>query len=56
MIKGFKVKLKPNDKQKQKLMECFGVSRFAYNWALDYQVKNYEQGNRYISEGNLRKI
>ena len=56
MIQGYKVKLKPNNKQKQKLIECFGVSRFAYNWALDYQKKNYEQGNKYIFEEDLRKI
>lgn len=56
MISGYKIKLKPNNKQKQKLMECFGVSRFAYNWALNYQKKNYEQGNKYISERKLRKI
>lgn len=56
MIQGYKVKLKPNNKQKQKLIECFGVSRFAYNWALNYQKKNYEQGNKYISERKLRKI
>lgn len=55
MIQGYKVKLKPNNKQKQKLIECFGVSRFAYNWALDYQKKNYEQGNKYILEEDLRK-
>ncbi len=56
MVQGYKVKLKPNNKQKQKLIECFGVSRFAYNWALDYQKKNYEQGNKYILEKDLRKI
>ena len=56
MVQGYKVKLKPNNKQKKKLIECFGVARFAYNWALDYQIKNYEQGNKYISESNLRKI
>lgn len=56
MIQGYKVKLKPNNRQRQKLMECFGVARFAYNWALDYQMKNYEQGNKYISESNLRRI
>lgn len=55
MIQGYKVKLKPNNKQKQKLIECFGVSRFAYNWVLDYQKKNYEQGNKYILEEDLRK-
>lgn len=56
MVQGYKVKLKPNNKQKKKLIECFGIARFAYNWALDYQIKNYEQGNKYISESNLRKI
>lgn len=45
----------PNDKQKTKLMQCFGVSRFAYNWTLGKQQENYNNGCKFISDNELRK-
>ena len=45
----------PNDKQKTKLMQCFGVSRFAYNWTLEKQQENYNNGGKFISDNELRK-
>lgn len=56
MIKTIKVMLCPNNKQKTKLFACAGTARFAYNWALGYEKKNYEAGNKFISDCNLRKI
>lgn len=46
----------PNNKQKTKLFACAGLARFAYNWALDYEKKNYESGNKFISDCDLRRI
>ena len=46
----------PNNKQKTKLFACAGLARFAYNWALSYEKKNYESGNKFISDCDLRKI
>lgn len=48
--------LLPNNKQKTKLFECAGVSRWAYNWALEQQQVNYKNGGRFISDSDLRKI
>ena len=45
----------PNNKQKTKLFQCFGVGRFAYNWALDKQQENYKNGGKLISDNDLRK-
>lgn len=56
MIKTIKVKLCPNNKQKTKLFACAGLARFAYNWALSYEQKNYGLGNKFISDYDLRKI
>lgn len=56
MIKTIKVMLCPNNKQKTKLFECAGTARFAYNWALSYQQMNYDIGNDFISDCDLRKI
>lgn len=56
MIKTIKVMLCPNNKQKTKLFACAGAARFAYNWALSYERKNYGLGNKFISDYDLRKI
>ena len=45
----------PNNKQKTKLIQCFGVSRFAYNWTLGKQQENYKNGGKFISDNDLRK-
>lgn len=55
MYKSFKVILLPNDKQRTKLFQCFGVSRFAYNWALNRQQENYKNGGKFISAFDLQK-
>ncbi len=55
MIKSIKVMLIPNNKQKTKLFQCFGVSRFAYNWTLGKQQDNYKNGGKFISDNELRK-
>lgn len=55
MFKAFKVMLHPNNKQKTKLFQCFGVSRFAHNWALNRQQENYKNGGKFISAFDLQK-
>ena len=55
MIKGIKIRLKPNNKQKTKLFESAGLARFAYNWTLNRQIENYKNGGSFISDGELRK-
>ena len=56
MIKTIKVMLCPNNKQKTKLFACAGLARFAYNWALSYEQKNDELGNKFLSDYDLRKL
>jgi putative transposase len=56
MIRTVKVMLCPNNKQKSKLLANAGVSRFVYNWALNYQQMNYEIGNDFMSDNDLRKV
>jgi putative transposase len=55
VIKSIKIMLIPNNKQKSKLFQCFGVSRFSYNWALARQQENYKNGGKFISDNDLRK-
>ena len=55
MIKSYKVKLLPNDKQEKRLFQFAGAARFAYNWALNKQMKAFENGEKFISNNELRK-
>lgn len=50
-----KIRLKPNNKQATKLFQNAGCARFAYNWAIIKQRENYEQGNKFLSDNELRK-
>lgn len=55
MIKTLKVKLKPNNKQQTKMFQFAGAKRFAYNWALAKEQKNYKNCGKFISDCELRK-
>ena len=55
MIKSARIKLLPNNKQRTKLFQFAGCSRFAYNWALDKQMKNFYEGRKLQSDYDLRK-
>ena len=55
MIKSIKIRLKPNNKQSTRLFQNAGCARFAYNWAIIKQRENYEQGNKFLSDNELRK-
>lgn len=55
MIKSIKVRLNPNNKQLTKLFQYAGCARFAYNWTIAKQQENYKQGNKFLSDNELRK-
>ena len=55
MIKSVKIRLAPNNKQLTKLFQYAGSARFAYNWAITREQENYEQGNKFLSDNELRK-
>ena len=55
MIKSIKVRLNPNNKQLTKLFQYAGCARFTYNWTIAKQQENYKQGNKFLSDNELRK-
>ena len=55
MIKAIKVRLHPNNKQIKKLFQYAGCARFAYNWAISRERENYNRGNKFLSDNELRK-
>lgn len=56
MIRTFKVMLLPNNKQQTRMFQTAGAARFAYNWAIHYEQINYEIGNDFLSNCELRKV
>jgi len=55
MITSIKVRLNPNNKQLTKLFQYAGSARFAYNWAINREEENHKQGNKFLSDMDLRK-
>ena len=55
MIRSIKVRLNPNNKQLTKLFQYAGCARFAYNWAISREEENHKQGNKFLSDNDLRK-
>lgn len=55
MIKSYKVRLEPNNKQHARMLQYAGAARFAYNWALEQQDKNHKEGGKFLSDCDLRK-
>lgn len=56
MIKGFKIRLYPNTKQESLIWKHIGASRFIWNYMLDLQQKNHENGGKFISYFNMNKM
>lgn len=54
--KGYKVRLLPTPEQEKLLILKCDISRFIWNWCLAYQMKNFEQGNKYIKRYDFTKI
>jgi len=55
VIRSIRIRLLPNNKQRTKLFQFAGASRFAYNWALDKQMENFREGRKLQSDYDLRK-
>ena len=45
MVKTYKVRLEPNNKQHARMMQFAGAARYAYNWAIRKEKESYESGN-----------
>ena len=56
MIKGFKVRLFPNETQTQLLWKHINVSRFVWNYALAEQFNRYKNGEKHLNKYGMRNI
>ncbi|MFC5603976.1 RNA-guided endonuclease InsQ/TnpB family protein [Sporosarcina koreensis] len=55
MILSKKIRLRPTKEQEKQLWKSVGTARWAYNWALNRQQEHFNQGNKFISNKDLRK-
>ncbi|MDW0118087.1 transposase [Sporosarcina thermotolerans] len=55
MILAKKIRLRPTKEQEKQLWKSVGTARWAYNWALNRQQENFMQGDKFISNNDLRK-
>lgn len=56
MIKGFKVRLFPNEVQTQLLWKHINAGRFVWNYALAEQLSRYKSGEKHLNKYNLMSI
>jgi putative transposase len=56
MIKGFKVRLFPNEVQTRLSWKHINVSRFVWNYALAEQLNRYKNGEKYLNKYGMRSI
>lgn len=56
MIRTIKVMLIPNNRQKTRMFQYAGAARYAYNWTLERERANHENGGRFISDVDLRRV
>lgn len=55
MIKAIKVRLYPTRYQEELMFKSAGIARFSYNWGLAFLNNYYEENNKTLSIGELRK-
>lgn len=55
IIRGYKYKLNPTEKQKRILNRAFGCSRFVYNWGLRRKIKYHKENGGTLCHKELMK-
>lgn len=56
MIKGFKIRLFPNETQEQLLWKHINGSRFVWNYALSVLIERYKNGESYLNKTQTRNM
>ncbi len=53
--RAYKVELKVNNKEKSRLLECCGLSRFVWNWGLGRRIEEYKKSGKNINSIGLSR-
>ena len=54
LMKAYKYRIYPNGEQKVLIEKHFGCARFAYNWALAFQQKYYDEHKKSLSRKDIQ--
>lgn len=55
MIKSYKVRLEPTEKQAELMFKTSGCARFIYNWCVAFQKERYENNEKFIPDKGMSK-
>lgn len=55
MIRGYRIKIFPNEEQKKMMHKSFGCSRFIYNWCIDEIQKYYKDTKKHLNKYEITK-
>ena len=55
MIRGYRIKIFPNEEQRKMIHKSFGCTRFIYNWCIDRISENYNETKKTLSSIELQK-
>lgn len=55
IIKSFKIRLEPNNKQNTLFFQCAGTARWAYNFAIIKVQEYYKKTGKFLNDGEIRK-
>lgn len=53
MIKSLKIRIYPSKEQEEKIWKHIGSCRFVWNYMIDIQQNNYENGGKYLSSFSM---
>lgn len=56
MIKGYKVRLFPTKDQEQKLYKHINSCRYVWNWMLEHQITEYNNGKKHLTAFDMIKL
>lgn len=56
MIRTVRVMLIPNNYQRTRMFKTADAARYAYNWTIETEGRNYDSGGKFIQDGELRTM
>ncbi len=55
IYKGYKIRIFPNKEQKEIIKQHIGASRFMYNYMVNLQQENYNNGGKLLNHFDMNK-
>lgn len=56
MYKGYRIRIYPTKEQEKLIWDHIHASRFIWNYMLDLQIRNYNNGGKFITDYSMHKL